>query len=515
MFGPFEVLAADGSIVHVPSKRGKVLIAALATGRKGQRTRDWLQNLLWQGRGKVQASSSLRQELRLIRKAFDHPDVILSDHGMLCLNPDLISASVEPEAGPDKREFLEGIDLPDPVASWLCDQRAQVNWAPAAVVEHEESERPAVAETGEPLVYFNRVSPGEMELEIANEVFQSHIEKGMSDLAPLEIRYTAREVDADRHTLIKTQILKSGHEALLRVVMPGLSPGQRNWTASWRGMQQAILHCEDEDLLQLAFRAQEAAVDALTVSESRKNRISASLLGLRAMRKILSMDRPNLDQADRDLQAAYDLVPKGVFLGWRAFIQANLIVESTDLDPGYQAELAANLARRGLLEEPENAALKAAASHVFLLTGQDVTAAGELARDATALDPANPLGWASRANAEIASGRIEASVDFSRRALRIGRFSRSRHWWEMQAGVSAALSGNYEAARVHSKMAHSLMPTFRPPLRYLAALEQQRGDSEAVETLVGKMRVIEDGFEMSDLKEPEYPSGNLRRAGLA
>ncbi|MCK5500382.1 MAG: transcriptional regulator, sarp family protein, partial [Tritonibacter mobilis] len=66
-----------------------------------------------------------------------------------------------------------------------------------------------------------------------------------------------------------------------------------------------------------------------------------------------------------------------------------------------------------------------------------------------------------------------------------------------------------------SRMAHSLVPSFRPPLRYLAALEQQRGDGEAVDTLKDRMRDLEPGFDMSDLSEPEYPSGNLRRAGLA
>ncbi len=521
LFGPFEVTASDGSIVSVPSKRGKALIAALATGRKNQRTRDWLQNLLWQGRGKTQASASLRQELRLIRKAFGVPEVLLSEHGLLTLNPDLVSSNAGLGAQVAcEGEFLEGLDLPPPFDLWRAEQESRS--VPAArargsetgpLVAAEAPERPSA--TGEPIVYFNRISSDAMALSVANEVFQSRIEKGLADLAPLDIRSAPTEAAAADHTLLKTQILEAGQDVLLRVVLPGTGLSATKWSAHWRGQQHRLLGCEDEDLLQLAYRAQEAAVEALSVSEGRKNRINASLLGFRALRNLFSMDRPDLEQADRDLQAAYELVPKGVFLSWRAFIQANLIVENTDLDPGYQADLAANLARRALQEEPENAALKAAASHVFLLTGQDVMAAGELARDATALDPANPLGWASRANAEIAAGQIDAAVDFSRRALQIGRFSRSRHWWEMQAGVSAALVGNYEAARDHSRMAHSLVPSFRPPLRYLAALEKQRGDSDAMHSLVETMRDLEPGFEISNLAEPEYPSGNLRRAGLA
>lgn len=512
LFGPFEALDSTGAVVPVASKRGKVLLAALATGRKHQRTRDWMQALLWQGRGKVQASASLRQELRLIRKAFGGADVILSDHGVLSLNSDLVSLTERPKVGPDRREFLEGLDLPEPVAGWLAEQRAQVAWAPVVTEAPCEATPP---DHSEPRVYFNRISPDEMALEVANEVFQAQIEKGLTDLAPLDVRHgTAAEADAQAVHL-KTQILQSGQETLLRVVLPGAQLGQRNWTASWRGLQDAILACEDEELLQLSLRAQETAIEALTLSEGRKSQLSASLLGFRALRNIFAMARPDLEQADRDLAAAYERVPKGVYLAWRAFIQANLIVESTDLDPGHQAELAANLARRALHEEPENAASKAAASHVFLLTGQDVMAAGELARDSARLNPSNPLAWASWANAKIAVGEIDASVEFSRKALQIGRFSRSRHWWEMQAGVSAALSGNFDAARDHSRMAHSLVPSFRPPVRYLAALEQKRGDSDAVEVLVGKMRQMEDGFDIKDLSEPEYPSGNLRRAGLA
>ena len=516
LYGPFEVTASDGTVVHVPSKRGKALIAALATGRKGQRTRDWLQNLLWQGRGKTQASASLRQELRLIRKAFDHPDVVLSEHGMLSLNGALVTSNAAcPPKDACAGDFLEGLELPAPFDSWLAEQRDPPDRILAAPNRDDVAGRATSTGTGEPIVFFNRISSDELALSVASEVFQHRIEKGLSDLAPLDIRTAATDADAASHTLIKSQILEAGQETLLRVVMPGSGAGQHNWSAHWRGKQELLLGCDTEELLQLAYRAQEAAVDALTLSESRKSRINASLLGFRALRNIFSMDQPDLEQANADLQAAYELVPKGVFLAWRAFIQANLIVENTDLDPGYQADLAANLARRALQEEPENAALKAAASHVFLLTGQDFLAAGELARDATALNPANPLAWASRANAEIAAGQIEASVGFSRRALQIGRFSRSRHWWEMQAGVSAALAGNFEEARVHSRMAHSLVPSFRPPLRYLAALEHQRGDGDAMEQLVEKIRDLEPGFEIKDLAEPEYPSGNLRRAGLA
>jgi len=514
LFGPFEVTTSEGEVISVPSKRGKALVAALATGRKGQRTRDWLQGLLWPGRGRSQASASLRQELRLVRKAFACSNVILSEHGTLSLNCDLVATNAY-LAGTDANGgvFLEGLELPDPFGSWLAEQRARAS-APPLRPQATPCARATTAPE-EPIVYFNRIASEQLEVETANEVFQCQIEKGLADLAPLDIRRSTAEAQEAGHILVKTQILAAGHETLLRVVLPGRTSGQPNWSAHWRGLQQELLRCEDEDLLQLAFRAQEAAVEALTVSESRKNRINASLLGFRALRNIFSMDRPDLDQADRDLQAAHELVPKGVFLAWRAFIQANLIVESTDLDPQHQADLAAHLARRALQAEPENAALKAAASHVFLLTGQDVRAAEALARDATALNPSNPLAWASRANAEIALGQVEVAVEFSRRALQIGRFSRSRHWWEMQAGVSAALVGNFEAARVHSRMAHSLVPSFRPPLRYLAALEQKRGDSDATDRMVGKLRDMEPGFDTADLAEPEYPSGNLRRAGLA
>ena len=107
LFGPFEVTTSEGDVLHLPSKRGRALIAALATGRKRQRTRDWLQDLLWQGRGKAQASASLRQELRLLRKAFAQADVILSEHGTLTLNPDLVTTNAAEPLATTSGEFLE------------------------------------------------------------------------------------------------------------------------------------------------------------------------------------------------------------------------------------------------------------------------------------------------------------------------------------------------------------------------------------------------------------------------
>ena len=68
--GAFRLQGSDGRRVEVASKKAIGLIALLATGRDGERTRQFLQDKLWGSRESAQAQTSLRRELSNLRRLF-------------------------------------------------------------------------------------------------------------------------------------------------------------------------------------------------------------------------------------------------------------------------------------------------------------------------------------------------------------------------------------------------------------------------------------------------------------
>ncbi len=67
LLGVFRLDDPEGNRIDIRSKRGQGLIAMLATAPGGERSRAWLQNMLWNDRAPEQGRASLRRELSNLR----------------------------------------------------------------------------------------------------------------------------------------------------------------------------------------------------------------------------------------------------------------------------------------------------------------------------------------------------------------------------------------------------------------------------------------------------------------
>lgn len=137
LLGSFGLFAPDGSRVPVSSKKGMALIALLATGRDGVRSRGWLQDVLWGSRASKQARDSFRRELSNLRGRLnkDGLQLVDADNQRVWLNTQRLTidlAQLEQGVAPaierGPAEFLEGIDIRGEEAfeDWLRSQRAAV-----------------------------------------------------------------------------------------------------------------------------------------------------------------------------------------------------------------------------------------------------------------------------------------------------------------------------------------------------------------------------------------------------
>lgn len=139
--------------MEVASKKAIGLIALLATGREGERTRQFLQDKLWGSREALQAQTSLRRELSNLRKLLaDQPHALLLTEGsrvrlnLAHIDFDIpVPGAANENERPQPRgvaEFLEGLDIPgeEGFEDWLREQRALIHaqsaaWEPAGMGE--------------------------------------------------------------------------------------------------------------------------------------------------------------------------------------------------------------------------------------------------------------------------------------------------------------------------------------------------------------------------------------------
>lgn len=154
LFGPFRLFAPDGQRIEIISEKGMALIALLAMAKNGERSRVWLQSILWGSRAKAQAQGSMRRELFDLRKALSttEPKFLESDNSKIWINLDHVhvdARGAEDAAdigGLVRAEFLEGFDLPGEEAfeDWLREQRTVLNM-PNEVIASVPNEAPPLA----------------------------------------------------------------------------------------------------------------------------------------------------------------------------------------------------------------------------------------------------------------------------------------------------------------------------------------------------------------------------------
>jgi TolB-like protein len=140
LIGPFGLFAPDGRRVAISSRKGIALVSTLAMARSGERSRAWLQTMLWGSRDTEQAQASLRRELANLRLALNGaaPCPLLVGPSIVRLNLEQVTVDVRlleldvragrPHNVTGYSDFLEGLDIPgeEGFEDWLRGQRQMV-----------------------------------------------------------------------------------------------------------------------------------------------------------------------------------------------------------------------------------------------------------------------------------------------------------------------------------------------------------------------------------------------------
>lgn len=132
LIGPFEAHLDDGSTLVIKEKKARALLAMVLVAPKGKRSRQWLQQKLWSGRGEKEGAASLRQTLAGLRRALaPNEGILTADRFEVGLQMDRVladtnnlTALLQGNPAIAESDFLEGLDIPDPeFEGWLTEQR--------------------------------------------------------------------------------------------------------------------------------------------------------------------------------------------------------------------------------------------------------------------------------------------------------------------------------------------------------------------------------------------------------
>lgn len=516
LMGPFRLISADGQEIVLRAAKARGLIALLAVSPVFRRSRIWLQDKLWSDRGREQASASLRQALSQLRDELGALDCVLqASRDDIWLNPSRIKV-FDKVQGTDQAEFLEGLDLRDPeFEAWLRTER--MARLPAVAQSTKTIAAPPQTRAGKarPVYIVAQGAPRSTE-RLYEDIFVDCLECSLRESLTVDVyRRDPPAIEIDPLIMAVQAFAVSGQGHGLRV---HIEEGRRRRTL-WTGMRivpaSGAPPVEHKDVLALAYEATEALADAQLLDRLRsREQLDSSLMARMAIRKIFMLTPDELERADLLLDQAFEIDAHPQFLAWR--IQLRVIQQLERHPQGQSAshELP-KLIADALALDPTNSMVLAATANAKLLIDGDVVAGVEIARASLRMNASNPFAWDCLSIALLMNGAAEEAHRHQMWANQIAARYPIRHFRDMGAALTSVVTNRHEDALKLAQTAHAMAQSFRPPLRYLTALNGANGQHEAAITYAARLRELEPDFSFERLlSDSAYPVAALRRSGL-
>ncbi|MDF0599256.1 hypothetical protein P1J78_00795 [Psychromarinibacter sp. C21-152] len=469
-----------------------------------------LKDMLWSDRGREQGGASLRQVLSELRRALGPlADCLLANRRQVGLDPARVAVPDAPaEAGAAR--FLDGIDIRDPAfEAWLAERRAAqgARIAPAPATEMPDGQRR--------LLMLSDAPADGMERFFA-EGFADNVARALTEQITLQVLRDTGTGPAEVDLVLRTRASVDRQMAGLRVLMESGPGGNSLWSGTEFVEMQGAPPLDHLNVLRLIHEASDSVSEALSdTARLGGDEFDASVTARIAVRRMFSMRADDQLEADRLLETAFDLMPRGVFLAWRALLRIMMLVERHSAFTDDAAAEAEAMAARALELEPTNSMVLAAATHAALVLGGDTTAGMEYAQRGLRANRANPFAWDGLAMAALYHGNAK----LAHRAQMIGRHISGNtpflHWFDMGCAMTATTRGALDEALDWARKSAATAPDFHPPLRYLIALYAHSGRMESAIDVVHRLKRLEPDFTVERLVEDEaYPVLDLRRSAL-
>jgi tetratricopeptide (TPR) repeat protein len=502
LLGVFDIRDPSGRDCTPRGAKARALVAMLCQTPDRRRTRRWLEARLWSDRGPEQASGSLRQALMELRRAFgDHAELIEADRDLVILHGVTSDLEADPDAVRDAmaagREFLEGIDIADQAfEDWLRDERVRISGHTVRLPSGGSS-----SSAGLPLplaIRLGALPPGAG--SFTGMALADSIARLVAEFSPIEVYGAGGATLPPDMPDTGLQLGVEGAQIADRLHLVVRLTGPDAGPVLWH--HQASLPLSQSDFIaegefpQIVFQTAEAAMAAFPgLAATQSGPARANALIARAVVEMFSYDADRLRQADTLLIEAFDIEPQARCLAWRSLVRQIQFVERTEPDRTRLTSEADEFARKALEMTDTNALV--------------------LAKDAVALSPFNPFGYAAQSGAMLRYARHAEALSAARTGAEITSRTKLLHWWESLSGLAALSAGQHSAAIAHYEAAHYRAPSFRSPMRHLLFLYLAAGEDTKAQRVMTSLLRAEPDFTIDRVRnDPDYPAATLRRSGL-
>ena len=503
--GSFALIDADGADVPIAGQKERALVAILLLSSDQQRSRKWLQSTLWSERFQEQAAASLRRALANLRKVVAETGIdIIADRQSV-----RIVGDVELDWGNiDQGALLEDIHVKDDAyAGWLRKLRFKEDGVIAKLDENILIDVPR-----EKIVITANLSDPSPELRFLTRTLTDAFAEHLKSQGPVEVTLLdAGEVaeSAKGNVLWRVDIssVLINHRWRVHVGAVRETPKRHLWSGKLQLAFDIEKILEGYDIVDFVGRS---------VASIQKNDRSAQgvyLNLLAASQKIFLGDRDELELADRVLAGLEIEDPEGVARAWRAFVGLTRILEHgvvSDDDVSSAIQFATNVDRGGTTN-PLSTALSA---QVAMKIGRDNDRGNHLARKAHEINDANPYALHAMSQASVLRGDFLSGYKFAVNGRKASASLPHSYCWGMQACLAALGIGKRGEAYELARDAHAKMPSYRPALRYLAALGLLSNKTDEARQWCDRLSMLEPDFEPALLISDAYPLDTFRQLGL-
>ncbi len=518
VMGQFRMTNAEGQDITPGSKKAQAVLAMLASSSDLQRTRSWLQERLWSQSDSTRAAASLRQTLTAIRRDLgDLAEIVSATRQSVSLDASQITTDWNKDSIPgESEEFLEGLDIPDPEFSdWLNGMRGGTSVlhapisAPAQRASRFGSGRWKLALLSGP----DSVSTSyHLECEFIDLVARNLNENG-----EIELLYDVPQNPDENVFVVDVNAFSVDDARIgLRISARHAVENRVFWSETASSTDRSGPIEQSLDLLNLAFRLQTSVhKEIMTLMGGGTQGLFPPVLLGTAIPQIFSFKPGEVARASQLLDECLDERNAATFWGWQAQIAViNLIERFTDA-PEACIEKGKALAAKAVEADPMNSMVLSTAANAQMLLDWDFSAGAELASLAIRVNPSNPFGWWSYANAALYSDQPDKSLKAAQIAAKLSAKSPLQFWCDFQVGLAALNAGDLKQAVKSLEISAALAPRFRPPRRYLLALYSHLGRLDDAERTILQLQNLEPGFTLDGfLNDPDYPVSLAKRANI-
>ncbi|MFT5508738.1 MAG: tetratricopeptide (TPR) repeat protein, partial [Hyphomicrobiaceae bacterium] len=384
----------------------------LALSPGNRRSRAWLQDKLWSDRGEQQGATSLRQSLSEIRRSLGSDKVCFrTDNQTVQLDPQAIVLSYDHGSNNaiDDVELLEGLDVRDPeFEDWLREQRRvfrdrRASNACASTNVSLETRSNDISKATIRLYVQSEVSGERDGTEVLTCAVSDMMAKSIKEMLSADVIDQRRIAttperesaitDVDALELTSEFASVNGLE-LFRFSLTHTLDNTVIWTDTVPCQSLFEQGADSTEPLRHVNQVANIAASfvANAVPSNRPERLALHYCQL-GVTHLFRLGRANFEAADRLFGQAYDLHPRGLFLGWRAYLRLFMHAERQFLCRQTLDEEALEYAAKAMELEPYNSVVTSLAAHVHLTVKRSYASAYELAEQSIQLNRANCLGW--------------------------------------------------------------------------------------------------------------------------